>query len=215
MKVIENIGYRAAARMVTFSLQAVTSVVLARYLSARDYGIVGYATIFVSFLGRFNDLGLGSALVQRKQLDASAINTAWSLRLVLGAIAFCLAFPASWLAALGFRDPVVSTVLVVLSLDFLISSVGFIPSYLMERELDYGRWIQPMIAAAIARTAAACWLAVKGLGFWSIAIAALAASITQAVYFVCLDRRKLQFQWDKVTARSFWALGFLCFRPGF
>jgi O-antigen/teichoic acid export membrane protein len=200
--------------VVTLPLQAATGVVLARYLSARDYGIVGYALIFVTFLARFNDLGIGTALVQRKELDARAINTAWTLRLVLGAVAFCLALPASRLAAVGFRDPVVSTVLVVLSLDFLINSIGFIPGNLMMRELDYRRWIQPMIAAAIVRTAVACWLAVKGFGFWSIVIAGLAASVAQAAYFVCLDHRKLEFQWDKGVARELLRFGVPLFASG-
>jgi O-antigen/teichoic acid export membrane protein len=200
--------------MVTFSLQAATSVVLARYLLPRDYGIVGYAAIFVAFLARFNDLGLGSALVQRKELDAHAANTAWTLRVVLGAAAFCLAFPVSRLAAVGFGDPVVSTVLVVLSLDFLISSIGFIPSSLMVRALDYRRWIQPLIAGAVVRTAVACWLAVHGFSFWSIVIAGLASSITQAAYFVCLDHRKLEFQWDKAIARELLRFGVPLFSSG-
>jgi len=200
--------------MVTFSLQAATSVVLARYLSPRDYGIVGYAAIFVAFLGRFNDLGLGSALIQRKELDARAANIAWSLRVVLGAAAFGLAFLASRLAAVGFGDPVVSVVVVVLSLDFLISSIGFIPSYLMMRGLDYRRWIQPMIAAAVVRTTVACWLAVHGFSFWSIVVAQIASSITQAVCFVCLDHRKLEFQWDKAIARELLRFGVPLFSSG-
>jgi O-antigen/teichoic acid export membrane protein len=214
MKVIENIGYRAAAKMVGFPLQAVTSIVLARHLSARDYGIVGYAAIFVTFLAGFNDLGIGSALVQRKELEARVANTARSLRVVLGGMTFCLALPASRLAAAGFGDPVVSTVLVLLSLDFVISSVGFIPSYLMIRGLDYRRWVQPMIAAAVVRTAVACWLAVKGFGFWSIVIAGLASSVTQAAYFVCLDHRKPQFQWDKAVVRQLLSFGVPLFSSG-
>ncbi len=214
MKVIENIGYRSAARLVTFSLQGATSVVLARHLSARDYGIVGYAVIFVSFLARFKDLGLGSALVQRKALDARATNTAWSLRVVLGAVAFCLALPASRLAAVGFGDRVVSSVLLVLSLDFLVSSIGFIPSFLMVRALDYRRWIRPMIGAAVVRTGVACWLAVNGFRFWSIVIAELASSVTQAAYFLCLDHRKLEFQWDKGMARELLRFGVPLFSSG-
>lgn len=214
MKVIENIGYRTAARVVTFPLQAATSVVLARYLSARDFGIVGYALIFVTFLGRFKDLGLGSALIQRKELDARATNTAWSMRVVLGAAAFALAIPAARLAAVSFGDPAVSPVLVVLSLEFLISSFGFVPSYLMVRGLDYRRWVQPMIAAAVVRTATACWLAVKGFSFWSIVIAELASCITQAAYFVCLDHRKLQLQWDKEVARELLRFGVPLFSSG-
>lgn len=214
MKVIENIGYRAAARMVALPLQAATSVVLARYLSARDFGIMGYAAIFVSFLVRFKDLGLGSALIQRKELDARTTNTAWTLRVVFGAAAFCMAFLASRLAAVGFGDPVVSVVVVVLSLDFLISSIGFIPSFLMMRGLDYRRWIQPMIAGAVVRTAVACWLALHGFSFWSIVIAELASSITAAVYFVCLDHRKLQFQFDKAIARELLRFGVPLFSSG-
>lgn len=214
VKTIKNIGYQGVAQVVTYSLQAATSVVLARYLSARDYGIVGYAAIFVAFLGQFDDLGLGSALVQRKELDDRATNTAFTARIILGSAAFTAAMVASRIARFSFGEPVVSTVIVVLSLDFLISSLSFIPSFLMIRALDYRRWIQPMIVAAIVRTAGACWLAMHGFGFWSIVIPTVAASIAQTIWFLYLGRPKLRIGWDRGIARQLLSFGLPLFSSG-
>lgn len=202
MRTIKNIGYRGVAQAITFGLQSATAVVLARYLSARDYGIVGYAAIFVSLLARFSDMGLDSAMVQRKEADDRATNVAFTLRLLLGGAAFAAAIAAGRIAELGFRDPVIGTVIVVLCLDFLISSLGYIPRLLLVRALDYKRWIQPMIGAAVVSAAVACWLAVHGFGFWSIVIAGVASSVTQNVWYARLVRVKLRFQWDRVLARE-------------
>lgn len=202
------------ARFVTFALQAFTAVVLARYLSARDYGVVGYATIFVSFLSQFNDLGIGTALIQREELDDRRINVAFTLRVVLGVLAFALGIAISPIAGLGFGDRAVSTVLIVLSLDFLISSVGLVSSSLLVRNLDFGRWIQPGLGAALVRSAGACWLAAHGWGFWSIVAGNLAASITQAVWFLCLGGHSIRFQWDKAIVGEFLKFGVPLFSSG-
>jgi lipopolysaccharide exporter len=214
MKAIENIGYRGVARFVSFALQAGTAVILARYLSARDYGIVGYALIFVTFLARFNDLGFGTALVQRQELNERIINVAFSLRLALGTAAFILALLASKLVGASFGDPAVSTVVVVLSLDFLISSLSFIPNSLMIRAMDYRRWIQPTIAAAVVRAVVACWLAIHGFGFWSIVVASVVSSIVQTAWFLGLSHTRVRPQWDKGTAGELLSFGLPLFSSG-
>jgi lipopolysaccharide exporter len=211
---VANIGYRGIARFITFGLQAATSVVLARYLSARDYGIFGYASIFVAFLARFNDLGLGQAIVQRQELEDRVINIAFTVRLALGTAAFGLAVAASKFVGYSFGDPAVSTVVIVLSLDFLISSFSFIPNFLMVRELDFRRWIQPMIAAAVVRTALACWLAIKGYGFWSIVLASVASSVISTIWFLLLKRVRVRFAWDKRIAHELMRFGVPLFSAG-
>ncbi len=214
-RVIANIGYRGLAQVVTYSLQAATSVVLAQHLSARDYGIVGYALIFVTFLAQFNDLGFGASLVQRPELDERTVNVAFTLRVALGGVVFAVAVLTSRLVRAALGDWTVSIAMVVLSMDFVISSLSFIPSFLMVRALDYRRWIRPVIAASAARTAVACWLALRGYGYWSIVLASLASSLTQTFLFRVLERPRVRLQWDKAVARTLLKFGFPLFSSGF
>ncbi|MCJ7725504.1 MAG: oligosaccharide flippase family protein, partial [Acidimicrobiia bacterium] len=47
-------------------LVLVTLAVLARLLTPAEFGIVGFATLAIAYLAVLKDLGLGGALIQRK-----------------------------------------------------------------------------------------------------------------------------------------------------
>jgi O-antigen/teichoic acid export membrane protein len=84
----------------------------------------------------------------------------------------------------------------------------------MLRALDYRRWIQPMIAAAVVKTVIACWMAMKGYGFWSIVIATLLSSVVNTVWFILLGHPKIRVELDRVTARDLLQFGLPLFSSG-
>ena len=49
------------------ALVLVTMAILARLLTPEDFGIVGFATVAIAYLAVLKDLGLGGALIQRKE----------------------------------------------------------------------------------------------------------------------------------------------------
>ncbi len=67
-KTFNNIALNSAAKVVAVVFQGVASIILTRTLLPSDYGIVGFAMIFVNFLSQFNDLGFSSAVVQKNIL---------------------------------------------------------------------------------------------------------------------------------------------------
>ena len=54
---MRNLSYSALARAVAMAFQLAASIVLSRHLGAHDYGVVGFALIFINFLVQFHDLG--------------------------------------------------------------------------------------------------------------------------------------------------------------
>ena len=64
-----NIAFNATAKIISVVCLGISSIILTRTLLPSDYGVVGFAMIFVNFLSQFNDLGFSSAVGQRKELD--------------------------------------------------------------------------------------------------------------------------------------------------
>jgi len=213
-KTISSIGYKGTARFVSYGLQALTTVVLAQNLSAKDYGIVGFAMIFIGFLGSFNEMGVGSAVVQRKELSPLLLDTAFTLRVLLGLLAFVAAWFVAPLAAASFGDPAVIPVIRVLALSFLIGILGFIPSQLLLRDLDFRQWVFATLAAAISRTALACALALHGYGYWSIVLANFISSVIESLGFMCFSKHRSRLKWDPGLARELCKFGLPLFSSG-
>src|SRR5438093_2613839 len=72
------------------SISFIVSLVLARLLGPKAYGLIGMVTIFTGFAMRFVDLGLGAAIIQRAHLKEEHLQAVFWLNLTMGL--FLMAF---------------------------------------------------------------------------------------------------------------------------
>ena len=87
-KIFRNVIYTGLTKGTTVICMAITSMVVARNLSPSDYGVVAFAGIIIGFLGQFSDLGVGNAAIRRPSLDQKSLQTAFTLKIILGVVAF-------------------------------------------------------------------------------------------------------------------------------
>ncbi|MEN6304341.1 MAG: oligosaccharide flippase family protein, partial [Armatimonadia bacterium] len=80
------IGWKLLSQIMATGLHMVASIILARLLMPKDFGILGMATMVTGLAGIFRDLGLGQALVQRKDLDRDHLASAYWGTLVMGGL---------------------------------------------------------------------------------------------------------------------------------
>ena len=63
----------AAGKYSKIFLSVIVNAVLARILSAEDYGIVAVIIVFSTFFTTFSDMGFGPAIIQNKDLTKEDI----------------------------------------------------------------------------------------------------------------------------------------------
>src|SRR5262244_3040764 len=126
-KTATNIGYNSLVQLCAFVLQGMTSIALAQNLMASDYGIVGFSQVLVSFLARFNELGVSSAIIQKHDISEREYSTAFTLRFLLGILMLGIIVATSGFAARLLNNAAAGPVIKILSLNFIIASFGFIP----------------------------------------------------------------------------------------
>ncbi|MBP1750723.1 MAG: undecaprenyl-diphospho-oligosaccharide flippase, partial [Deltaproteobacteria bacterium] len=176
-----NIIFNAAAKIISVVFLGVASIILARTLLPSDYGIVGFAMIFVNFLSQFNDLGFSSAVVQRKELDDRALYTGFTFRLGLGVFLYLVALAGSGASMWFIDNEAVADVIKVSALSFLISSISFVPTALLKRELSYKKISIANMSYSMTNSLLAIVLALTGFKYWSIVLANLCAGIVMVV----------------------------------
>ena len=69
------------------------SMVLARLLSPKDYGTVAIVSVIIAFLQMFVSLGIGPAIIQRKDLSQENLNSIFTFSLVAGTVVSGLSLP--------------------------------------------------------------------------------------------------------------------------
>src|SRR5687768_12406041 len=146
----------------------VTTAILARLLAKNDFGLIAVALVAINYLSVLKDLGLGVALIQRRENIAQAANTVFTINVLIGLFLSVLIIPLAPLVATYFRDPQVIPVLRWMGISFIINALGSVHSNWLVRDLDYRRKIVPELGGALLKGAISIGMAYLGYGVWSL-----------------------------------------------
>lgn len=162
-------------------LVVITMAVLARLLTPADFGVVGYTTVVIAYLGVLMDLGLGAALIQRRHDVEQAAETVYAVNLLLGVVLTAVTALGAPLVADFFREPMVTPLLRVLSFTFVLEALGSVPLVLLRRDLAFRRKLIPDVGRSVVKGAVSMSAALTGLGVWALVWGQLAGVMASAV----------------------------------
>lgn len=149
------------------------------FLEPSEYGVFFLVSAVINFLAYFSDIGLAASLIQKKdKLSNEELNTVFTAQqiLVLGLIVAI--WSASPLITRFYNLGTDATYLLwALAFSLLLSSLKTIPSVLMERSLEFNKWVLPQIAETIVFYASAVLFASSGFGVASFTVAVLLRGI--------------------------------------
>lgn len=195
-----------------FLLKAVNylgSIILARLLLPEIFGIFAIVSFIITFFGFFSDVGLGAALIQKKdRLSQKDLAVTFTLQQILVlTVTVLLWLTAPWFAGryqLGLQG---IWLLRVFSLSLFLTSLKTIPSILLERKLQFKRLIWPEVVEVISFQIIAVTLAYMSFGVWSFILALLVRSLLGTIVLFYLSPWRISFAWDKPIAKRLVSFG--------
>ncbi len=130
-KTIKNVGIVGLAQIVSYGIQVVSGIFLARLLAPSDFGLVAISSMVISMLAMIKDAGFESALIQKKDSIEKTIYTAFTTRLIISIILYIAAFAVSPLWAKLFAQStesisVIEKIVKVLSLSIIFETFAFV-----------------------------------------------------------------------------------------
>lgn len=149
-------------------LQLISTVVLARLLSPKDYGVIAMVTAVTSFANLFRDLGLSSAAIQKKNLTRDQQSNLFWINVAMGTILMLFVGAASPLIAWFYKKPELIAVSVALSSTFLIRSIGTQHGAMLVRNMQFGRQAVATITGTVVGMVVSIVFALRGLSYWAL-----------------------------------------------
>ncbi|HWF07183.1 MAG TPA: lipopolysaccharide biosynthesis protein [Bryobacteraceae bacterium] len=192
---VGGFAWTAGAKWISQAVSWPSVLITARLLSPSDYGLVELAGFYFIITNVMAEFGIGMAVLQMRELDASITAQLNTLAAMSGALAFCLSVALAPLIAAFFRAPALHVLVIVSSLSFILTSLEAIPLGLIQRDMDYRRLsitesVQALLTAVVS---VAC--AYAGMGYWSLIAGNLigrAGNISLAVYW-----RPVGYKWPR------------------
>jgi PST family polysaccharide transporter len=170
--------------------------------------------IIIGFLNQFSDMGVGNAVVRRPELTSQNLQTAFTLKVVLGCGAFAIALVIAPFARHLFDHPATGNVVRVLALNFLVSTVGFVPQALLTREMKYRALVIPAIIGALIQCALAVTLVLRGWSYWAVIIGSVGGALTSGVVMQLMKRSPVRLRFDWRDAQEYLRFGIPLFGTG-
>lgn len=149
-------------------LSFITTIILARLLLPEEFGLVGYATVVIDYLDVLNTLGMGTAIISRKDKIEEASNIAFYSSTILSIVLYLLAWVAAPFAAAYFSEPAVTPLLRVIALTLPIYALGAIPGAHIQKNLRFKIKIIPDFSRSFSKGLVSVVLAWAGFGVWSL-----------------------------------------------
>lgn len=200
-KEVSAIFWSAVDIILRQGLQFCITIILARILSPKEFGIIALLYLFTGIASALVDSGFSAALIQRQDITHTDESTVFWFNLATGLFISIILAGFSPIIASFFNLSILEPLVQVLSLNILISAVGSVHGTLLNKRLDFKSQLKTGAYSTIISGALAIYGASIGVGVWALAIQTIAASIvtTVSLWSFCKWRPKFIFSLSSAT----------------
>jgi O-antigen/teichoic acid export membrane protein len=207
-KAVHGVAWVTVSTIIARVLDFITKIVLARILDPSAFGLIAIGLLTINTMTIFREMGIGASLIYRKEdPDHAAANTALIILPTAACILFAIVYVSAPYIALFFNEPEVTSIIQVLSLTFVISSLGTVPSILLEKELEFKRKVLPETVPRFGYAITALSFAYYGYGVWSLVYGQIVASVLMVTLIWIVSEWKPNFKFDRGVAKELFSYG--------
>lgn len=149
-------------------LQLVYYGILARLLSKTDFGIIAIANVFVNLSVLLSQIGMGPALIQRKNVSQTHITTAFYVSFIISIFVYGITYFTSGIFASFYEQPQLKEIIQVLTLSFVLAAFGSTPLSLLQKRMQFNRLFYVETIAGVFGMGIGIVAAILGYGVWSL-----------------------------------------------
>ena len=186
------------SRMLSFA----ADIGLMRLLEVDAFGLLAFGLLVVNTLNLVRSMGIGEALIFRREADWASCDTGFFLALALGLGLYGALFAgAPWMVELATEGDrsLLAEVVRLLGLLVLLQALASVPNALLERALDFEKRFYIDTLPTLVYAGLGLGLALSGKGIWSLVWARLVAALASTVAAWCFSpwRPTWRFSWKR------------------
>ena len=200
-----------SGKLASQGVSFVISIFLARLLEPAEFGLIAMIMVVIGMASVFTDVGLGSALIQRKRVlpvhYASVFYFNVFVGLLLTLITYC---SAGWIAQL-YQNDALLPLAQVMSLSFVINGFGSVQSTKLRKELNYAVLTKAGFIAGLIGGMVGVTLAFQDFGVWSLVAQTLISGVAYNILLWSWSQWKPSWLFSVKALKQLWGFGFRMF----
>jgi len=204
LRTVKGFSSQTVVTIVLGVVEVIIFSVMSRLLTKEDFGYYSAMTAITVVFSSFSDTGIGSAIIQKKNINKQYIDNAFTMCFIIGALLMllliCLAKPLS----LAVVDTSLMIPLMFMSVTLLCNCLTSVNNSLMYKGLHFLKVGVVQLTAISVSGVIAITLAANGFGFYAILTQVVVASVLSFLLSYFVSGAKYHFYLSKKTSKEIW-----------
>ena len=149
-------------------LQTVKLMIIARFLTPEQYGIMGLVVVVIFFGQTYSDSGISAALIHYQIIPKIQLSTLYWLNVILGLFIYLIFFLISPFISLFYQESDLTLLIRITAITFIVTPYGQQFQTLLQKEFHFKRLAIINIVTSTFSTTITILLAVFGFGVMSL-----------------------------------------------
>ncbi len=198
-KVAGSLVWKFLERVGIQIIQFIVSIIIARLLEPAAYGSVALITVFVSLATVFVQSGLSSALVQKKDADATDFSSVFYYSITIAVAVYAILFFGAGSIAGFYEMPELKNVLRVMALTLFPGAFNSIQVAVLSKKMQFKLQFYSGLVAAVISGVVGIVLAATNYGVWALVAQQLSYQVLICIllWFMVKWRPTLEFSFAK------------------
>jgi PST family polysaccharide transporter len=167
-----------SAQGAKFFLNLVSTMILARLLTPRDFGLVAMVTTVTGFLRVFKDAGLSIATVQRERITHAQVSNLFWINIAVSILSSLILAASAPVVARFYHNDRLIGITLFLSATFLISGSTVQHQALLKRQMRFKALALIEVGSMMVGVLVGIVMALLGYRYWSLVGSSLSMETT-------------------------------------
>jgi O-antigen/teichoic acid export membrane protein len=183
MSVRRSLAWTYFAQALNFVVTFGSTVIVARLVSPRDFGIFAMANAVSTIINVLMQFGLAKYLMREADLSRDILRSVFTVNVIMTALYVSMVLIGALTAGTLFASAEVGRFLLVFALFPLFAMMEFIPAALCSRNMRFGVIAALSVVRAVVMASATVLLALNGFAYMSFAWAQVLAWVATAICY--------------------------------
>lgn len=201
-KVVKGISSQTLVTIVLGVVEIVSFSIMSRLLTKEDFGYYAAITAITAIFSAFSETGIGSAIIQRKDLTKRFIDNAFTINLIFGAFLSLLLMVLAGPLAKMVVDSSMKVPLMLMSVTLLSNCLISVNTAQMKRKLQFLRVGVINLIAQVITVSIAIVLAINGFGYYAIIAKGILNDLLVLILSYVLVHTRYNLALDKETFKA-------------
>lgn len=193
-KAITSIFWKFLERIGAQLVSLIVSIIIARILNPSDYSVVSLITIFFTFANVLISGGLNTALIQKKDTDATDYSTVLIISVIISLVIYTILFFIAPIVAKFYKIESITLIMRVMGLILPVTAVKSIWCAYISSTLQFKKFFFATLGGTIVSAIVGITLAIKGAGAWALVAQQMTNTIIDTIILILTTKIKIIFK---------------------